>query len=145
MILTGQRDLVAAWLVSKIRDMPSFNSKEFEAIGVVKDGELIGGVLYCHYSGLPDGTFDIHMSCAGEPGWLTKATLRAFFSYPFGQLGCSRVTTLAAKANKKARDLNKRLGFVHEGTIRGAFGENKHGILFGMLKKECRWIQEITL
>ena len=145
MILTGQRDLVAAWMVSKIRDMPAFNSKEFEAIGVVRDGQLIGGVLYAHYSGLPDGTFDIHMSCAGEGPWLTKATLRAFFEYPFKQLNCSRVTTLAAKCNRKSRDLTERLGFAHEGTVRGAFGTfngvRRDGILFGLLRDDCKWIK----
>jgi len=108
-ILIGQRDVVAQWMCAKIRDMPSFNSLEFEAIGVIRDSQLIGGVLYAQYSGLPDGTNDIHMSCAGEGPWLTKATLRAFFEYPFRQLQCSRVTTLAAKANKKSRDLAERL------------------------------------
>ena len=145
MILAGQRELVAAWLVSRIRDMPTFNSKEFEALGVVRDDRLIGGVLYAHYSGLPDGTFDIHMSCAGEGSWLTKSTLRAFFEYPFGQLNCSRVTALAAKANCKARDLNERLGFCQEGMIRGAFGtfsgKRRDGVIFGLLRDDCRWIK----
>ncbi len=120
--------------------MPPIQSKEFEALGVVKDGKLIGGVAYTGYAELPDGTHDMMMSCAGEPGWLTKLSLRVFFSYPFIQLNCSRVTTIAAKSNRKARDLNERLGFTHEGTVRGGFGHGRDGILYGMLREECRFI-----
>lgn len=139
--LAGERERVVAYLQSKIRDMPSLATKEYEAIGVVKNGKLIGGVVYTGYSELPDGTHDIMMSAAGEVGWLTKASLREFFRYPLVQLNCSRITTIAAKSNLAARNLNERLGFVHEGTLRGAFGHGRVGILYGMLREDCKFIR----
>lgn len=122
--------------------MPPIASKEYEAIGVLRGPELIGGVVYTGYSELPDGTHDIMMSAAGDIGWLTRSTLKAFFGYPFTQLNCSRITTIAARGNRKARDLNERLGFVHEGTIRGAFGRGRDGILYGLLREDCKFIEK---
>lgn len=116
--------------------------KDFEAIGVVRDGRIIGGVVYTEYREVSVGEHDIRMHCAGMPGWLTKATLRAFFSYPFTQLKCVRVTGTVAKANKAARSLNERLGFRNEGCVRNGFGRGRDMIMYGMLRQECRWIEE---
>lgn len=142
MILAGQRDLVAQWVAGKIRDMEKPPEKDFEAIGVVRDGRIIGGVVYTEYREVSAGEHDIRMHCAGMPGWLTKATLRAFFSYPFTQLKCVRVTGTVAKANKAARSLNERLGFRNEGCVRNGFGRGRDMIMYGMLRQECRWIEE---
>lgn len=134
MILAGHRELVAAWVAERIRDF-ELPKQDYEALGVLKDGNLIGGVIYNEFRG-----HDIRMHCAGEPGWLTKATLRAFFSYPFIQLQCCRVTGTVAKANKQARRLNERLGFVMEGCLRDGLKEGKDLIIYGMKRSECRWI-----
>lgn len=141
MIVVGQRDLVAAWVASKIKDMREPPQKDFEAVGVARDGRLIGGVIYVEYREVAPGEHDIRMHCAGEPGWLNKATLRALFSYPFEQLKCVRVTGVVARANKRALDLNRRLGFKIEGCIRDGYGAGKDGLLMGMLKDECAWIR----
>ncbi len=142
-ILTGRREFVRDWVASRIRSMGEPPQKDYEAIGVVgKGGELIGGVIYTEWREVAPGQHDIRMHCAGEPGWLTKATLRTFFSYPFVSLKCIRVTGTVAKANKRSRDLNKRLGFKEEGCIRDGMGRGRDMIIMGMLRSECRWIQE---
>lgn len=142
MILAGQKELVAKWVASRIRDMGQPPEKDYEAIGIVKDGKLIGGVIYTLYIELTDGQHDIRFTASGEPGWLTKASLRVIFGYPFNQLQCIRVSALCAKSNKRSRDLVERLGFVAEGNIRHAFGMGRDGILYGMIRQNCRWIKE---
>lgn len=139
-ILAGRRELVAQWVASRVRGMTPPEDK-YEAIGVMKDGALIGGVIYCEFREIAPGEHDIRMHCAGEPGWLTKKTLKLFFSYPFEQLKCIRVTATVARANKRALDLNRRLGFSIEGCIRDGYGTGKDGLLLGMRKAECRWIR----
>jgi RimJ/RimL family protein N-acetyltransferase len=141
MILAGQRELVAKFVSQKIRDMGTPPEKDYEAIGVIgKGGELIGGCIYVEYREVSPGEHDIRMHCAGEPGWLTKATLRVFFSYPFHSLKCVRVTATVAKANKRALDMNRRLGFKIEGCIKDGYGTGRDGLLLGMRKAECKWI-----
>lgn len=140
MILVGQRELVAAWVASRIKTMREPPHKDFEAVGVVKGGEIIGGVIYCEYREIAPGEHDIRMHCAGGPGWLTRTSLRALFAYPFQQLKCIRVTGVVARGNRRALDLNKRLGFQIEGCIRDGYGAGKDGLLMGMLRRDCRWI-----
>lgn len=142
MILAGQKELVAAYVASRIRDMDTPPDKDYEAIGVVgKGGELIGGVIYTNYMELAPGQHDIRLTASGEPGWLTRSSLRVIFGYPFQQLSCIRVSALCAKANKRSRDLVERLGFAQEGNIRHGFGLYRDGILYGMIRDSCRWIR----
>jgi RimJ/RimL family protein N-acetyltransferase len=143
MILAGQKQLVAAWVASRIKDMRVPPEKDYEAIGVIgKGGELIGGVIYTEYREIAPGQHDIRMHCAGEPGWLTRQTLKLFFSYPFIQLNCIRVTSTVAKGNKRARTLNERLGFEIEGCIRDGYGLGRDGIIYGLRRQDCRWIED---
>jgi RimJ/RimL family protein N-acetyltransferase len=139
-VLAGQKQKVAQWVADRIRDMDGPPAKDFEAIGFLRDGNLIGGVIYNNYFELAPRQHDIRFTASGEPGWLTKASLRVIFGYPFDSLSCIRVSALCAKGNKRSRDLVERLGFVAEGTIRHAFGTGRDGIFYGMLKHECRWI-----
>lgn len=141
MILSGQRERVAAWVASRIRDMGTPPLRDYEAIGVVRDDELIGGVIYSEYRQIAPECHDLRMHCAGEPGWLTRASLKSLFGYPFHQLGCIRVTATVARANKRALDMNRRLGFQIEGCVRDGYGPGRDGLLLGMKRSECRWIE----
>lgn len=115
--------------------------RDYEALGVVRDGQIIGAVLYTEYREIAPGQHDIRMHCAGEPGWLTKKTLRVFFSYPFEDLRCIRVTATVAQGNKRALNMNKRLGFQIEGCIRDGYGAGKDGLLLGLRRADCKWIR----
>jgi len=46
---------------------------------------------------------------------------------------------LCAEDNAKAMKMNKQLGFTKEGRLRGLF-DKSDGILWGMLKNECKFI-----
>lgn len=144
-IVAGQRDVVAAWVCARVRDMAPISTTEFEAIGFASaDGTLIGGAVYTSYYRLADGTCDITLTGAGNRGWLSRTTLRVIFGYPFGQLNCSRVTAITSKPNRRSRDLLERLGFRHEGTIRGAFGRGRDGLLYGLLREEYKFSGEFN-
>ena len=143
LILTGQRDVVAAWVAHQIRDMREPPTKDFEAIGALDaDGNLIGGFVYTEYRRLGDGTFNICLTAAGHGYWLTRSNLRAFMSYPFRQLNCSRMSAVIAKGNRKSRNIAERLGFVLEGKLRWWNGAGHDAVIYSLLRSECRWIGE---
>lgn len=142
MILAGERERVALWVANRIRDLREPPVRDYEAIGVTNEGRLIGGVIYAEYREIYPGQHDIRMHCAGEPGWLTRASLAVFFGYPFRQLACIRVTATVARANRRALDMNRRLGFVIEGCLRDGYGAGRDGLLLSMLRRECRWIKD---
>lgn len=109
------------------------------ALGVVRHGRLLGGAVFDRYS---DDGRDIMMSAAfDDPRWCTRKTLRALYSYPFLQLDCRRMTAITQSDNADAIKALIQMGFEHEGVLRCFFSDDQHGLLFGMLREECRWIR----
>ncbi len=143
MILAGQKEHVAAYVASRIRDLYDAPTKDYEAIGVInKDGKIIGGIIYTEYREIAPDQHDIRLTAAGEPGWLTRASIRVLLSYPFHQLRCVRLTSIVAKPNRAARSLNERLGFKEEGCIRHGRGIGKDCILYGLIREDAeKWIR----
>lgn len=134
-LLEGHADLVFAWVRERVPDLNIEGG--YEAIGTVtEDRRLLGGVVYTDWIG-----HDIRMHCAGVPGWLTRGLIRAYFTYPFVQLGCRRVSLIIAKGNKRSRRLAEGLGFRMEGTHPGLLSSGKTAISYGMLAKHCKWIE----
>src|SRR3569833_1392033 len=80
----------------------------FVSMGVIRDDELVAGVLYHNWSP-KTGAIEIS-AAASDPRWLTKTTLRALFSYPFEQIGCQIVVARIAESNKRARRMWKAIG-----------------------------------
>lgn len=129
--------MVADWVAGQIPHVSSF--KDMAAIGVERDGVLVGGVVYHEFRGN-----DVQMSCAATSRrWLKEGFLRALFAYPFAQLGCDRVSSFAPKGNTHTRRFLEKLGFKEEGNMRRGFvGDDC--ILYGMLREECKWIKGIN-
>lgn len=129
--------LIARWACERLDhvDEPA----GYSAIGITdaSDTKLIGAVLYTDHR---PKTRSIEMWAVGEGNWLTHQKIRALFEYPFVQLGCNRVMLKVARANKTARAFVKKLGFVEEGKIREGIGPGKDMMIYGMLRRECRWI-----
>lgn len=107
------------------------------AMASVKDGRIIGAVVYHNFR-----TTDIEMVCAGEPGWLNRTALKAYFAYPFMQLGCRRVSVIIHRKNKRSRAFVEKLGWKMEGVHRKAMADGHDAISYGMLKENCRWLGE---
>lgn len=114
--------------------------KEFEgytAIGLERDGELIAGVLYEQHNG---PNVMMHVASNGTRHWMTPAYMAACFKYPFLCLNVNRVTGLVRSDNQDAQRFDEALGFKHEGVLREAAADGTDLILYGMLKRECRYL-----
>lgn len=109
----------------------------YYGIGVEKKSKLIAGCLYYNFreTGL-EMTF-----AATDKRWATKPNLNIFFGYPFEQLNLKRVTALIRKDNEKSIKMIKQLGYKLEGIARQTFSDGCDGLLYGMLKTECKWIK----
>jgi RimJ/RimL family protein N-acetyltransferase len=111
---------------------------EGTTIGVVSEGRLAGGVVYSEFRG-----HDIKANIAAtSPKWLSRDVLRQLFEYPFKALGCARITVLVGDDNPRSERLARWLGFVPEGRLRAGMGTGRDGLVFGMLRRECRWIED---
>lgn len=121
-------------LVARINNVESWGEIH-HSIGVEKDGEIIGGVVY----NLPSPTNICMHVASTEAAWMTKQFLFFAFAYPFLQLNKRRVTGLVPAKNLNAQRFDEKLGFKFEGIMRhGDIDDDL--IIYGMLKEECRFI-----
>jgi hypothetical protein len=114
----------------------------YQAMAILDDnGEFQGGVAFSDFRG-----YDCQLSTAAEtPMAWRDLVIHAVFDYVFNQLSCVRCTALAKKSNKRARAFLEGLGFVLEGRIRQGYDGVKDAMIYGMLREECRYIQEFTV
>ena len=130
---------VAAWVAARIAQVGA--AERFgphAAIGVSRGGALIAGAVFNNWRG-----HDIEVSFASaDPRWARRGMVRTLFAYPFAQLGCARLSSLTAHGNARARKLLTGLGFTHEGVLRRGFDGAEDALIFGMLREECRWLED---
>jgi RimJ/RimL family protein N-acetyltransferase len=137
-VLFGADEMVTDLVRSRIPHMRDKSFGQCSALGVVRNGALLGGVVFHNYQG-----FCIEVSWAFDsPRWASRDVLRTLFSYPFGQLNCVRLTSLAPRSNKKSRKAVVQLGFKLEGVHPKAFDGVTDAMSYGMLRSDCRWIKE---
>jgi RimJ/RimL family protein N-acetyltransferase len=137
MLLYGCDKEVLEWVSWQLFKENDAFGKEDKAIGVIIENKLIAGVVYNRF--VPN--VSIEMSIASiDKRWATRHNLKAFFNYPFIQLGLERVQTLCSSSDEGVIMFNKRLGFKQEGLHRKAWPMGGDAISWGMLKSECKWI-----
>lgn len=136
-VLYGADAQVAAMVADRI---PAVRGKGFgdcTALGVVRSGELVGGVVFTTFQG-----HDIHAHLAFDtPRWATPQTLRQLFSYPFGQLPCVRMTAPIGRKNKHTRRFAEWLGFELEGVMKRGLDGREDLMIYGMQREQCRWVK----
>jgi RimJ/RimL family protein N-acetyltransferase len=113
--------------------------RDYTALGLEKDGEIVAGVIFTNFT---TASIVMHVASDGSRHWITPAFLAATFRYPFVQLGCRRVTGLVRADNADAQRFDEHLGFQREGVLREGTTDGCDLILYGMLKSQCRFLQE---
>lgn len=106
----------------------------FEVLVAWRGAKPCGAILYTNYRHPL-----IEMSCAGEPGWLTRDNVRGMFTYPFVQLQCWTVLALISRSSTRTRDITKRLGFTELCALQSGI-RTADAILYGMTRPECKWL-----
>lgn len=131
--VTFDEDVVGPWVCERAggQYMPG----RFKAIGRVKEGKLIAGVLYEDTNGV-----NVFCHIAGEGRWANRHFLWLIFHYPFIQLGLKRITTVVEPQNVVSQEFTQRLGFELETKLKDSHPAGDLWV-FRMFKDECRWLE----
>lgn len=143
-LLYGATELVTQFVLSMVEGS-SVAPGSYQAIGVVRDGKLCGGVVYYNYDPT-NGNICVHIA-SDNPRWFFPQTARGLFAYPFIDLDCIRITALIARSNKRCRDFTKGLGFQEEGCHRMGFLKREDLMSYGLLRTkaaERKWIRSVA-
>lgn len=129
--------MVAELVAARIPHMQHKSFGPCTALGVIRNGYLIGGVVYHGYLG-----HDVQVSIAFDR--IAFLPWRALFAYPFNDLNCARVTAIVGRRNKKSRNLVEKLGFKLEGVHAKGIDGFEDAFSFGLLKENCKWLRTRT-
>lgn len=111
--------------------------KDYSAIGLEREGEMIAGVLFEQHNG---PNVMMHVASDGSRRWMTPAYMAACFKYPFLCLKVNRITGLVRADNLDAQRFDEALGFVREGVLRQGAADGTDLFLYGMLRRDCRYL-----
>lgn len=135
MIVYNEKYKIRQWVSDRLK-MDKIGNDMFEAIGLIKNDELIAGIVFHDYKG-----YEISCSLATtSKNWCTKRILEEGFHYPFVTCNVERLFVRCRRGNKKVKKLLKRMGFKFEGVARKGFDGKQDAFFFSMLKNECKWI-----
>ena len=113
-----------------------FNPEVDPVISNVKDGKLLGGVIFDGYTGAA-----IFMHQAGfDKHWMSRDLLWACFDYAFVQLKCNVVAGTIPSKRLDLLALNQRLGFKVTGKIEDAYPDCDL-LVMTMKRGDCRWLK----
>jgi RimJ/RimL family protein N-acetyltransferase len=136
-VLFDADDLVSHFVAARVQSGAPF-PPDTRAMGLVKDGEVVGGAVFHSYRG-----HDIEVAFAlDDKRALTRRALYHFFAFPFMTAGCVRATARTSAANQKARNLLRSLGCRLEGEHPLGHSPTEDAVTYGMLKSDCRWLKE---
>jgi len=87
-----------------------------------------------------DGVVDAHFATDHSKRWASRNVLRGIFGYLFLVCKTHRVQCLVSTDNTAMIDINARLGFAIEGVAREGFDRGKDGVIMGMTRAMCPWL-----
>jgi RimJ/RimL family protein N-acetyltransferase len=125
-VYDGAGELVA-WAQDRIAG-GSFRD-DAKAIGLSEDGKLRGVVVYDNFT-----TTGCWISVASDMSrrWITREFIIRAMAYPFLQLGYPRINAFVSCC--------EGFGWTREGILREGGHDGEDLIVFGMLRRECRWL-----
>lgn len=136
-IIGDQDEQVATWVASRV-PMMELGESPYSAIGLLDSrGYLTAGLVYSNFT---RGDVVIHIAVLNRRS-LTAHFIREGFRYPFVQLGVRRCTVAVAASNVASLRFVRKLGFRQEGRLREWFENGDDALVFGMLRRECRWLR----
>lgn len=130
MLIYGHDKEVAAWAAGRLG---LSNYEPCTAIGVEKDGFIVGAALFNNYH--PELSIEISLVCLDKRQF-TRQNIKKILAYPFIQLRVKRVQATCSKRNKIVRSFLERTGFRLEGISRLGWREGGDAAVYSLIKPD---------
>ena len=125
-------DAVGHWVAAQTDG--AYFSPMSQAIGLVRDGEIVAGVIYENWNGK---SITCHIAFLGR---LSKAFLALAFRYAFVTCGAAKIIAPVMSDNEKAMRLVQKMGFREEARITDAAPQGDI-VLLTMTSETCRFLR----
>lgn len=129
------KERVNPWVAERVGRNSPWEGRGYQAFGIEKDGELIGGVVID--SIVAGVRCSIH--CAGEGRrWLTRELLFIVFDYVFRQLDCKVAINTVDADNEPSLRFTTHIGFTELARVPEGAGDCDLVILT-LPRNNCCW------
>lgn len=135
-IIADKNDEITKWICQNLKSGTDWLGPHF-TIGFVRNGRLIGGLIYHDYRPGCDVWWTIYTA---DKKWCSKKVLKFMFALAFEHFGCRRVSMITDVDNYPCLKLAQKLGFKAEGLLRQYRENGKDAVLMGILKHECQFL-----
>ncbi len=112
---------------------------DYLTFGFEYDNKLVGGLIFHDWRCGHDIWWTVYTV---NPHWCNRNMLRQMFAVAFNTLRCRRINLLVSKHNQRSLNFVRRLGFKAEGLLREYRENGDDCYFFGMLAKECPWLNQ---
>lgn len=136
-MLITDKTILIAFAETHIAQARWRHPERVAAVGWARQGRIVAAVIFDHWQ---PPSISAHIASDGSRRWASAEFLRAIFAYPFGQLGCARITAPMSATNAEARRFVEKLGFELEGRLRKAWPDGSDEAVYGLLKEDCKWL-----
>lgn len=133
--ISFDKDLIGPWICSRINK--TWGPDGREAIGLVREGEVLGAVLFEDYTG-PGGSISVHVAI-DNPRIPIRKLLSTSAGYAFNQLKVEKLIGLVPSYNTAALKFDMRIGFKPEAVIKNAF-PNGDMVVLTMTREDCGFV-----
>jgi len=120
------RDREIVQFISQLAPTSNGDIGRCKSIGVVEGGRLIAGLLYFNYD-TDAATIELGIAST-TPRWLSRATYRRMYEYPFIECGCQMIKSYARADNERVLSQFARMNF-NLVLVPRWFGRNDDGVL----------------
>jgi hypothetical protein len=139
-LITDQDERLLRWACERLDG--NYSRAQCKWVAGLVDGGVSWVAVYSHFS---SRNCQIALATDGGKRWASRTTFRAILRIPFVNWGLERVTFIVgAKNDASLRMMRKQgrfsIGAKEEGCMREMIDGTEDGIVFGLLKRECRWI-----
>jgi RimJ/RimL family protein N-acetyltransferase len=112
----------------------TFNSDRSSAIGLLRDGKTVAGVVYENYNGR---SVVCHICVKGR---MTPAYVAAIFDYAFNVCDVHKVICPVSSGNVRAQRVVRKMGFTEEARLEDADTDGDI-VLLTMTRSACRFLE----
>jgi RimJ/RimL family protein N-acetyltransferase len=138
MHLVWSHDYVVCEYVRKAFPHYTHPWRDAKGIGIVHDGELVGGLVVDSIN-----TFDALISIRLDSArYCNRTMMQEIQEYLFGYLKLSRVTLEIHPKHKKSRKFAEALGAKLEGKKRRGYDGHRNVLIYGLLPEEAKFYVE---
>ena len=133
--ISFDKDLIGPWVFHRVGK--PWGPEGREVVGLVKDGEVLGGVVFEDYTGV---CIQAHIALA-SPRVPFRKLLACAAGYAFNQLGVNKIIGVVKSSNLAALKMDLRIGFKPEAIIKDVF-EDADMVIMSMVRGDCSFIPE---